>query len=189
MEMSRRWSRLVELLMPLPLALYVNYRFVSPEPAPPLPNEAIFHQELNDLLERSEERLRSIENKGPGLAAVCAVVAATVSLAIATNWDRGGTLLRVLLVLSAVYALMSLWAPFVVLGPVKRHTITLKELERVAAMDDPTLELAQLKGESAAANSAEALRLANLQSASRDSLRNASVALGAWLLLVLFEWA
>jgi len=147
-------------LLPLPLAVYTNHRFLAgPAPAPPeLPESAWALTEQQRLLERSEQRLESIEGKGPGLATVGAVVAAAIGVAISLTWDDASTFERVLLATAAAYAVMSLAAPIKLVGPIERSTITIAQLAEVAANQRPEVSLARQCAQAAADNDRSTLR-------------------------------
>lgn len=174
--------RLAPRLLPLPTALFVNIRFLRGDsPAPPeLPKTAWAFQEQQRLLERSEERLESIEGKGPGLATVSAIVAAAIAVAISLTWPNASLAQRVVLVVSALYALMSLAAPIKLVGPIQRSTVTVDQLVAAAEEDAPEASLARACSEAAADIDRNVLRLSNLQAASRNDLVMATFLFLAW---------
>jgi len=150
------------------------------EPAA-LPATAWAQRERHAMMVRSEERLRTIETKGPGLSAVTAVIGAAVLLAIGSGWQDSCLPAQLALGLAAFYSLLSLGLPLYLVGPQPRHTIHERELLAASASDDPEEELAKEAARAAAANDRRNLLLNNLQAAAR---REALYAVG--LLLV---WA
>lgn len=73
-------------VLPTPAIFYLNRsRVTTPLEVPAMPDEEWSLRERRSLLSRSEERLRNIEGKGPGLAAVTAVIAAAVLLRL--SWS------------------------------------------------------------------------------------------------------
>jgi hypothetical protein len=176
-----------QYVFPLGLALYVNRRWLDDGPGatPDLPNKPWMPDEQRALLARSEQRLQSIESKGPGLATVCAVVVAAVAVAISLTWKDATTLARVILVASGTYALLSLYAPIRLVGPVRRSTITSAHLADAGAQSHGEEALGRLYAEAADANDHETLRLSNPQAASRNDLAVATVLFAAWGLLAI----
>lgn len=174
--------RLGVRLLALPLAVHTNRRFLAgPAAAPPeLPESSWALAEQQRLLDRSEQRLQSIEGKGPGLATVGAVVAAAIAVAISLTWDDAGTLQRVLLAAAGAYALMSLAAPIKLVGPIERSTITAAQLAEISDEAHPEARLARECAQAAADNDRSTLRLSNLQAASRNDLVAATVLFVAW---------
>jgi hypothetical protein len=72
-----------EYVLPTLSTLYVNRAALRQPGRPPILSEDEWSRtQRHNLLASSEDRLRSIEAKGPGLAAACAVVAAGVLLAL-----------------------------------------------------------------------------------------------------------
>lgn len=173
--------------LPLALALYANRKYLGDRPSPMghLPSEPWVTQEQRELLARSEQRLQSIESKGPGLATVCAVVAAAVTVALSLTWKEASTLARALLILAGAYVLMSLYTPIRLVGPVRRATITAQDLSETAASTNSEALLGERYAEAAAANDHETLRLSNLQAASRNDLVIATVLFGVWGILAI----
>lgn len=182
-----RWAlwRVGPKLLPLPLAIYVNKaRLGGPAPAPEeLPSDAWAHAEQQRLLERSEQRLLSIESKGPGLAAACAVVAGAVGVAISLTSKDATTLERVVLITSATYVAMSLAAPIALVGPIARSTITSSQLAEIARNPAPETRLAECCAQAAADNDLSTLRLSNLQAASRNDLVIAAALFLLWAVI------
>lgn len=178
--------RLGQHLIPLPVALYVNHRFLGDTglELPQLPETAWAFEEQQRLLERSEERLESIEGKGPGLATVSAIVTAAIAVAISLTWTDASSPQRVILVLSGMYALMSLVAPITLVGPIERSTVTVDQLVAAAKEDVPEASLARACSEASAQIDRSVLRLSNLQAASRNDLVMATL-----LFLVWATWA
>lgn len=182
------WRRLLQQVLPLALALYTNRRYLHddiPEPPAALPDGAWANDEAGDLLARSEDRLETLESKGPGLATVCAIVAAAVVVAISLTWEEATTLAKVLLVGASAYTAMSLCAPVVLVGPVRRETVTRATVEEAATEDDPKGYLARRKARAAAVNDLATLRLSNLQAAARNDVRNAILLFIVWGLIAL----
>ena len=111
-------------MLPTPAIVYLNRaRVTTPVEIPAMPKSEWSQRERRALLDRSEDRLRNIEGKGPGLAAVTAVVAAAVLLAL-TGWGESDWPARALLVVATLYlALDSLHAavPRGTLDPQHRH--------------------------------------------------------------------
>jgi hypothetical protein len=140
-------------------------------------------REAAAILERSEQRLQSIEGKGPGLATVSAIVAGAAALTISVVWSQSPSGARAILVASALYSAMSLWAPILLVGPVPRHTLTGLTLAEAAAADDPRRYLTAKKLEAAARNDRTVLILSNHQAASRNDARNALVLFLLWAFL------
>jgi hypothetical protein len=171
-------------LLPTPAIYYLNRtRITTPTQVPAMPDEEWSQRERRSLLARSEERLRNIEAKGPGLAAVTAVIAAAVLLAL-TGWGESEWPAKLLLVLASVYVTLSLCTPLYLVGPLTRHTVTVEDLE--LAVQDPRPEelLAAKSAEQAMQNDLQNLRLANHLDASRRELAYALVLVIVWALLV-----
>jgi hypothetical protein len=185
--MNPHARRIVEFFLALPLAVAVNARRVRVEhPRGELPDTIFFLQERDSLLTRSEARLQSIETKATGVATVTSIVTAGIALAIVSAWDSSGAGLRFLLVISGLYAVVSLVAPLLLLGPVSRSTIVHSTLVEAAKGKKAEVELAKEKSLAAAHNAAQALRSSNLLSASRDGLLVALLALLLWAILAAF---
>ncbi len=180
--------RLLQLVLPLLLALYTNIRYLSDEaPASQdaLPDEEWAISEASAILARSEDRLETLEGKGPGLATVCAIVATAIGVAVSLTWDESTTLAQLLLVGAAGYGVISLWAPVVLIGPIRRDTVTRATLEEAANEADPAGYLAQRKARAAAVNELTTLRLSNLQAASRRDVLKAILLFVAWGIIAL----
>jgi hypothetical protein len=187
-KLKRVGYRVLEHVAPLPYALYVNYHY-SPEreriAAEPAPAGEWVSDEASALLERSEQRLQSIEGKGPGLATVCGIVAAAIGLAISLHWSESDTASRVVLVAAGVYSFMSLWTPIRLVGPVPRATVTGDTVRSAATEDQPRHYLATEKMRDAAENDRTTLRFSNQQAASRNDALNAAVLFAVWTILTL----
>jgi hypothetical protein len=185
----RHWAtwRLGGRLLPLPLVLYTNRHYLAGKaPAPPdMPDVEWSFSEQQRLLERSDARLQNLEAKGPGLATVCAVVAAANAVAISLTWEEAEWFARVLLATSAVYALMSLAAPIALVGPIDRSTITSEQLGELTQTPAPQSAVARQYAQAAADNDRSTLRLSNLQAASRSDLTLATLLFAMWMLVAL----
>lgn len=182
-----RWLlwRVGTRVLPLPVALYVNLRLLRGPAGVPqsLPSAAWVYAEQQRLLERSEQRLISIEGKGPGLAAAGAVVAGAVGVAISLTWKDAGTPERIVLIASAAYVAMSLAAPIALVGPIARSTITSQQLATIAQEQEPEARLGECCAQAAADNDLSTLRLSNLQAASRNDLVIAAVLFVVWAVI------
>jgi hypothetical protein len=165
------------------MVLYVNRRFLSGDPPvpPQLPATPWAFIEQRRLLERSEERLQSIEAKGPGLATVSAIVVAAIALAVSLNWDVATTLQRALLFAAGAYAAMSLVAPITLVGPIARSTVNFGQLVTAAGDSAPEASVARACSEAATDIDRSVIRLSNLQAASRNDLAAATVLLLVWV--------
>ncbi|MGH2591090.1 MAG: hypothetical protein ACRDGW_09885 [Actinomycetota bacterium] len=167
-------------LFPTPSALLFNaFRMPSASQPAGLPTAVWSQRERRALLAASENRLRTIETKGPGLAAANAVIAAGVVVAVDSGWDASCWPGRLLLAAAGVYAAFSLCMPLYLAGPQRRHTITEEQLVAAAGAPDPEEQLAQDAAWAAARNDRRNIVLTNLQDAAR---REAFYSLG--LLLV-----
>jgi hypothetical protein len=177
--------RATQYVIPTITAVYVN-RFLVKELQPPLdlPNKQWANHERHALLDRSEERLRSLEGKGPGLATVTAIIAAGVIVSIQSGWTGSDGLGRLLLVIAAVYAGFSLVTPIYLVGPQVRSQIWGSDLEEAVNETSPEEWLAQKAADAAVANSKRTIRLANLQTGARNELAVGFVALALWAILV-----
>ena len=172
-------------VLPTPATLYLNWaRVREPVTPPSLPVAEWTHRERRALLDRSEDRLRSLESKGPGLAAVSAVIVAAVLIAITTGWTESTALARLILVLAALYTVLSLLMPLYLVGPLKRDTVHVAELVAAAQASDPEESLSRSAVEAAMRNDLRNLRLSNLLDAARRELGYALVLLLLWALLV-----
>jgi hypothetical protein len=183
------WQKLLtgcvgEYGLPTLSTLYVN-RKCFPEPKrPPIVSDGDWsRRERHALLARSDERLRSIEAKGPGLAAACAVIGAGGLLALSDGWDEATLAGKALLVLAAVYALFSLAMPVFLVGAQPRATITAEELAAASREPDPEAYLANLAATCESVNTWHSQRLGNLQTAARNDLAAAWALLLVWALL------
>lgn len=176
-------GRAGEYLLPTLSTLYVNKTLVGPPPAPRLPAASWAQRERLAMLDRSIDRLRGIEAKGPALATVSAIFAGAVLLALATQWDDSNVAGKALLVTAAGYTVASLLMPIYLVGQQRRYQLD-GLLEAAAAEDDPEEWLAQRAGELWARNSERITKLGNLQDAARNELALAFAVLIAWALLV-----
>jgi hypothetical protein len=184
----KRWQRIVlwpplHFVLPTATTLYYNYHCLRGGlKTANLPDEAWAHREAGGLLSRSEDRLRSLEAKGPGLATVAAVVAAGVVAAIIEGDDA--TLIgKVLLGLAVWYAAWSLCVPIYLVGPQRRETVDLSHVVAAALTDNPEKYIAQQAQKAAQGNVRRGQRIANLQDAARNELGAALAVLVLWLLL------
>ncbi|HEY3945602.1 MAG TPA: hypothetical protein VGL78_10275 [Solirubrobacteraceae bacterium] len=172
-------------LFPTLASLYVNWdRVREPMKMPSLPTTDWSRRERRALLDSSEERLRSLEGKGPGLAAVSAVIVAAVLVAITSGWNESTAPARVILALAAVYAAFSLLMPLYLVGPLRRDALHVAELDAAAQTDDPEEALAKEAGDAAMNNDLRNLRLSNLLDAARRELSYTLLLLLLWALLV-----
>jgi hypothetical protein len=89
------------------------------------------------------------------------------------------------LVASGTYALLSLYAPIRLVGPVRRSAVTSEHLADAGTRSDGEQTLGRLYAEAAAANDHEVLRLSNLQAASRNDLAVATVLFAVWGVLAI----
>jgi hypothetical protein len=178
-----------QYVLPLPLAWYANRKYLSgsaPEVPSRLPKGDWALAEQQRLLDRSEQRLQGIEGKGPGLATVCAVVAAAIAVAISLAWPDATTLGRLLLGAAAFYAAMSLAAPIRLVGPIERSTITIEFLTTLVNRADGEEVLARQSAQAASDNDRATVRLGNLLAASRNDVRVAVLLFAIWGCLALF---
>jgi hypothetical protein len=177
-------SRVAEWAMPTPSTVFFNHVEMPPaSPSPPLPNTDWSRRERHLQLARSEERLRTIETKGPGLVTVTAVIAGAAVLALDAGWDTSTWVGRALLVGAAFYAVASLCMPLYLVGPQRRHTIDDRELLAAADSPDPEEHLAADAAEAAAQNNRRNIMLTNLQSAARKETVYALALVVIWALL------
>ena len=174
-----------QYVAPTTTALYVNKRYVV-DPATPsgLPDASWVHAQVHGLLARSEDRLRSIEAKGPGLAAVSAIIAAAVLVALSNGWGRSDDLGRALLVVAAIYSIFSLITPIYLVGPQRRAQLWTGDLEDASREKSPEDWLAKREAEAAMSNAGKVIKLSNLQAAARNDLVWSVAALLLWVLLV-----
>jgi hypothetical protein len=172
-------------VLPTPATIYLNrVRLTAPMPVPNLAPASWWRQQRHGLLSASEDRLRNIEGKGPGLATVSAVIVGAVVLALASGWDESEPLGRVLLVLAAAYGGVSLMMPLYLVGPVKRDTLHVADMEQASRKKDPEEALAQDAAEAAMRNDLRNLGLVNLLDAARRELFYTFAILLLWGLLV-----
>ena len=94
-------------------------------------------RERRELLSGSQERMASLEGKGPGLATVNAVVVAAALLAVASGWDESTLVGRIILAAAAFYAGFSLLMPLYLVGPLPRAVIHVADLIAVAKSGSP----------------------------------------------------
>ena len=177
--------RATQYVLPTFTAAYFN-RFLVPAQRPPtgLPDEEWAHKERHELLQRSEERLRGLEGKGPGLATVTAIIAAGVIVAVQGGWDNSEWPGRALLIIAAVYAAFSLVTPIYLVGPQMRSQLGIHDLEQATQKSSPENWLAGRAAEAAASNTDRTIRLANLQTGARNELVIGFIALALWVVLV-----
>lgn len=149
-----------------------------------LPPAQWSQRERHAMMSRSEDRLRTIEAKGPGLAAITAVIAATVLLAIDSGWTDSCWVAQILLGLAAFYAAFSLALPLYLVGPQSRQTIHERELRAAGASDDPEEALAREAARAALSNDRRNLLLSNAQVAARRETIYALVLLLIWVFAV-----
>jgi hypothetical protein len=179
---------LLDHVVPLPYALYVNNHYLSDQERvarQDAPAGDWVDDEATGLLDRSEQRLQSVETKGTGLATVCGIVAAAIAAAISLHWDESTSGAQAVLVVAGVYSFMSLWTPIRLVGPVRRATVTDKLVREAGEQDDPVSFLAAEKMRAAAENDRSVLRCANQQAASRNDVLIAGLLFGVWALLTL----
>lgn len=171
---------------PTVATLYYNRKSVlhNPDAPPALPNTEWANRERREMLSGSEDRLRNLEGKGPGLATVSAVVVAAVLLVLTNGWKESDGLARVIVGLAVAYALFSLLMPLYLVGPLKRNTVGVPELKKAATAADPEETLAVEAATAAMSNNLRNIRVANLLDASRRELSYAVGLLVVWLLLV-----
>jgi hypothetical protein len=171
-------------VLPTPAIFYLNRtKVTTPAEVPAMPDEEWSRRERRSLLSRSEERLRNIEGKGPGIAAVTAVIAAAVLLAL-TGWGESEWPAKVLLALAVFYVALSLCTPLYLVGPLTRHTVTVEDLKDAADDPRPQELLSARSAEQAMQNDLQNVRLANHLDASRRELSYALVLVIVWALLV-----
>jgi hypothetical protein len=178
-------SEPVGWLLPTPAAYYMNRcRVRDPVQLPVLPVADWSQRERRQLLVSSEERLRNIEGKGPGLATVSAIIAGAVLLALTGGWHESTLLARILLGIASFYAVWSLALPLFLVGPLVRDGVHVAELEAAASSGEPEEVLATSAAQAAMRNDLRNLRLVNLLDAARRELAYAFVLLLVWALLV-----
>ncbi len=185
-----RWvmlGRTAEWMLPTPSTFYFNAIAMPPPPKPAdLPNAEWTRRESHALLDRSEDRRRTIETKGPGLATVSAILVAGVLVALSSGWERSTWPARLLLAGATFYAMVSLLVPIYLVGPLRRQTIRSVELTEAAEQDDPEEFLALKARGGAAINDHDNLALTNLQDAARKEAWFVWTLLIGWALLVPF---
>ena len=172
-------------ILPTPAILYLNrVRLRQPVEMPTLPPGDWTRSERRALLTGSEDRLRNLEGKGPGLATISAIVVAAFLVALTGGWDEGTAFTRVILGLAGVYAVLSLLMPFYLVGPLRRDTVHLVELKEAAVAEDPEEALAESAALAAMKNDLRNLRVGNHLDAARRELGYALALLLVWALLV-----
>jgi hypothetical protein len=172
-------------VLPTPAILYLNrVRLREPAEMPALPRGDWSRRERRTLLAASEDRLRNLEGKGPGLATITAIVVAAVLVSLSTGWNESTTMGRAMLMLASFYAVLSLLMPLYLVGPLRRDTVHLTELKTAAATDDPEEAIAVSAADAAMKNDLRNLRVANLLDAARRELCYALALLLVWVLLV-----
>lgn len=176
-------GRAAEYLLPTLSTLYVNRRLVTLPAVPRLPAAGWSQRERRAMLDRSIDRVRGIEAKGPALATISAIFAAAVLLALATQWNNSNLAGRAMLVIATGYTLASLATPIYLVGQQRRYQVD-GLLEAAAAEPDPEEWLAQRAAELWAKNSERITKLGNLQDAARNELTLGLAVLIAWALLV-----
>lgn len=171
-------------ILPTPAIYYLNReRVTTAVQVPMMPATEWSQRERRSLLSTSEDRLRNIESKGPGLAAVTAVIAAAVLLSLG-EWGESDWLARVLLALATLYVALSLCTPLYLVGPLRRHTVHVEDLEEAAQDAEPEELLANRSADAAMQNDLQNLRLANHLDASRRELTYALALVVLWAMLV-----
>lgn len=169
-------------VLPTPATYFLNRkRLITPAEIGSMPTTGWSKQERRGLLERSEARLQNIEGKGPGVAAVTAVVAAGVLIALTDGWNEAGCLAKAFLVLAAFYTALSLPTAIYLVGPLKRHVIDVADLEEAAPDADPEERLAAISADAAMRNDLQNMRLANHLDAARRELAYALTFLSCWV--------
>jgi len=185
----KRWQRIVlwpklRFVLPTLTALVFNkVRLRRELKAPRLPEEPWARAHARQLLARSEERLRGIEAKGPGLAALSAIIGAAVLASLVDGWDDATTLGRLLLAVATWYAVFSLLVPIYLVGPQPRDTVDAPHLGVAASREDAEDYLAREELNAAQRNVRRTQRLANLQDAARNELAAALAVVLMWALL------
>lgn len=185
-----RWQKVVlwrplRFVLPTLTALYANRIGLSRELSTlMLPSAPWVRDHARQLLVRSDERLRGIEAKGPGLAALTAIIGAAVLIALVEGWDDATTAGRLLLALATWYAVFSLGVPIYLVGPQPRDTVDTAHLGVAASLADPEDYLARAELAAAQRNVRRTQRLGNLQDAARNELSAALAVLLAWAVLV-----
>ena len=174
-------------VLPTPCAHLFNVARMRETPTmPELPLDEWALSERRTLLTGSQERLASLEGKGPGLSTVTAVIVAGAVLAIASGWHESTFVGRVILGAAAFYTAMSLVAPLYLVGPLKHPTITAADLTLAAESDEPEQTLAIRAADASMANDLQNQRITNLLDAARRELSYAFFALVLWVVVVPF---
>lgn len=185
----KRWQRVVlwprlRFVLPTLTALYLNHHYLRGEmKTTTLPAEPWAQEAANGLMARSEDRLRGLEAKAPGLAAIAAIIAAGVVAAIVAAGGHATLFGKVLLGIAAWYAIWSLVVPIYMVGPQARDTIDLNHVIAAADTDSPEQYLAVHAQKAAQANVRRAHRIGNLQDAARNECGAALAVLSLWLVL------
>jgi hypothetical protein len=175
------FSRFGEYVLPTTSTWVVNRAALREPQRPPIVSDAAWsHQERHAMLSRSEERLRNIEAKGPGLGAICAVIAAPVVLAVATRWEDSTVGGKALLTTALVYSIFSLLTPIYLVGALARATIDAPQLAEASREVNPEAYLAETAAQCERSNTLRMQRLANLQTAARNDLFAAGALLLVW---------
>jgi hypothetical protein len=183
-----RWvmlGRIAAWMLPTPSTFYFNAVVMPPPPKPvDLPDADWTRRESHALLDRSEDRRRTIETKGPGLATVSAILVAGVLVALSSGWEQSTWPARLLLGGATFYALISLLVPIHLVGPLRRQAIRSVELTEAANQSNPETFLALKARAGAAINDHDNLVLTNLQGAARKEAWFVWALLVSWALLV-----
>jgi hypothetical protein len=178
-------GRIAEWILPTPSTFYFNAIAMPPPPEPvDLPDADWTRRESHALLDRSEDRRRTIETKGPGLATVSAILVAGVLVALSSGWQRSTWPAQLLLGGATFYALVSLLVPIHLVGPLRRQAIRSVELTDAADQGNPEAFLALKARAGAAINDHDNLALTNLQGAARKEAWFVWALLVGWALLV-----
>lgn len=168
-------------VLPTPATYLLNRkRLIAPAEIGAMPATNWSQRERRGLLERSEARLQNIEGKGPGVAAVTAVVVAGVLIALTDGWNGASCLAKAFLVLAAFYTALSLPTAIYLVGPLKRHVIDVADLEEAASDANPEERLAAVSADAAIRNDLQNMRLANHLDAARRELAYALGFLSCW---------
>lgn len=174
----------LRFVIPTLSTVYFNHHHLSGElHTVSLPREQWAYDEQQRLLDRSEERLRGLETKGPGLATVGAIVAAGVVAAIVEGGGKATVAGKMLLAIGAWYGIWSLAVPIYLVGPQARSTIDVHQLIAAADSEHPADHVAREAQAAAQNNVRRTQRIGNLQDAARNELTAALAFLVAWLIL------
>jgi hypothetical protein len=173
-------------LLPTATTYYFNRQpqLQDPQDPPHFPDTDWSRHERRQLLNASEDRLRNLEGKGPGVATVSAVVGAGTLTAMTLGWDFSTLIGRFLLVVAAVYAALSICMPLYLVGPLMRNTVRATEVAEAAEADNPEEALAQTAERAAAENDLRNIRISNMLDASRRELAYSLILLIVWAVLV-----